>query len=463
MIPIVPDTVVGTTATANLVLDSYHRLPAVIARVVDDPAPVKDPGAFSPGFLLPDLDDATRRFFAVAEAAWRPLGELGGHPAALLDLTLNPGTRTTKTFPSLLIVARAVEYIRRTGERVLIFTPTSANKGTALRDAVLRAVQAGLVTPEQLRVGVLAPRGCQAKQRSSRLSADPELRRLNPLLRWDGERPEEVKAVGRDFVRRYAQAAHDRDGLNIWFSLELRNYLVADAARAFFEQQVAPTAAAPPRVHAHAVSSAYGLLGYNLGRDVLEAEGTADPADRPGFLLVQHLGTPDMVLHLRHGSFDRAPVPAYRVDPGSGLSRQDGDPRFPAVTYDPGEVLDPTFYTHEPPTAPSMTALIQRHGGDGIVVSLAECLQRYPQLRALPAGGPRPLPPDPRQLREWSLVMALTGVLNAVDRGLVPDGAELVVHGSGSYGTADFDPIEDAAVRPVASVEDVASALLGSC
>ena len=49
MTPIVPDSVVGTAATANLVLDSYHRLPAVIARVVDDPAPVKDPGAFSPG------------------------------------------------------------------------------------------------------------------------------------------------------------------------------------------------------------------------------------------------------------------------------------------------------------------------------------------------------------------------------------------------------------------------------
>ncbi|MFL6129162.1 MAG: DUF6002 family protein [Mycobacteriales bacterium] len=459
MTPTAPEGVVGATATANLVLDSYDRLPAVIARVVDDPAPVKDPGAFSPGFLLPDLDDATRRFFAVADAAWRPLGDLGGHPAALLDLTLNPGTHTTKTFASMLIVARAVEYVRRTGERVLIFTPTSANKGTALRDAVLRAVEAGLVTPDQLRVAVLAPRGCQAKQRSSRLSADPGLRRLNPLLCWDGDRPEEVKAVGRDFVRRYAETAHDRDGLNVWFSLELRNYLVADAARAFFEQRVAPTAGAPPRVHAHAVSSAYGLLGYNLGRDLLEADGTADPAYRPGFLLVQHLGTPDMVLHLRHGSFDRAAAPAYRRDPG-GLFRQDGDPRFPAVTYDPTEVLDPTFYTHQPPTAPSMTALIQRHGGDGIVVSLAECLQRYPQLRAL-LDGVRPLPPDPRQLREWSLVMALTGVLNAVERGLVPEGAEIVVHGSGSYGTADFDPIEDAAVRPVASVEDVAAALLG--
>lgn len=320
---------VSVTATANLVLDSYERLPAVIARLVDDPGPVKDPEAFSPGFLLPDLDDDVRRFFAVAEAGWRPLADTDGHRTALLDLTRNPGTNTTKTFASLLIVARAVEYIRRTGERVLIFSPTSANKGTALRDAVLRAVDTGLVTADQLRVAVLAPGGCRDKQRASRLSADPELRALNPLLCYTGERAEDVKQLGRAFVQRYAQSAHDRAGLNVWFSLELRNYLIADAARAFFEHRVAPTAGAAPRVHAHAVSSAYGLLGYNLGRDVLEAAGEAAAADRPGFLLVQHLGTPDMVLHLRRGNFDRAGVPAYRLE--DGLYRQDADPHFPAV------------------------------------------------------------------------------------------------------------------------------------
>lgn len=453
---------VAVAATANLVLDSYDRLPAVIARVVDDPGPVKDPGAFSPGFLLPELDEGTRRFFGVAEAAWRPLADTGGHPTALLDLARNPGTHTTKTFASLLIVARAVEYVRRTGERVLIFSPTSANKGTALRDAVLRAIDAGLVTPDQLRVAVLAPGGCLDKQRSSRLATDPELRRLNPLLRYDGERAEDVKALGREFVRRYAETAHDRAGLNVWFSLELRNYLIADAARAFFEHRVAPTAGAAPRVHAHAVSSAFGLLGYNLGRDLLEADGEASPDDRPGFLLVQHLGTPDMVLHLRHGGFDRARVPAYRLEEDTGLHRQDDDPRFPAVTYDPAEVLDPTFYTHEPATAPSMTGLIQRHGGDGIVVSLAECLSRYPALRRQVGGGEHPLPNDPRRLREWSLAMALTGVANAVDRGLVEGGTELVVHGSGSYGTADYEPVQDAAVRPVTGVEDIAAAVLDS-
>lgn len=452
-----PPAGVAVSATANLVLDSYDRLPAVIARLVDDPGPVKDPEAFSPGFLLPDLDEGVRRFFSAAGAGWRPLADTGGHRTALLDLTRNPGTNTTKTFASLLIVARAVEYVRRTGEKVLIFTPTSANKGTALRDAVLRAVDAGLVTPDQLRVAVLAPRNCLAKQRSSRLATDPELRALNPLLCYDGERAEDVKSLGREFVRRYAGTAHDRAGLNVWFSLELRNYLIADAARAFFEHRVAPTAGAPARLHAHAVSSAYGLLGYNLGRDVLEDAGEADPADRPGFLLVQHLGTPDMVLHLRTGGFDRSGMPAYELR--DGLYRQDADPRFPAVSYDPAEVLDPTFYTHRPPTAESMSALIGRHGGDGIVVSLAECLDRYPAIREQLGGDAGPLPRDPRRLREWSLVMALTGVANAAGRGLVADGTELVVHGSGSYGEADFAPLPDEAVRPVTAVEQIADVL----
>lgn len=444
----------GVTAGRNLITDYYDRLPSVIERVGGDTAPSTGTGPFSPGFALPELDAATRRFYSVAEARWRPLGEHGGHRLRMLDLTCNPGTQTTKTLASLLIVARAVEYARRTGERVLIFSPTSANKGTALRDAVLRAYDAGLVTPDQLRVVVLAPRGCQDKWRDSRLATDPELRRLNPMLRYDGPAAEDVKQLGRDFV-----AGAGAGGERVWFSLELRNYLIADAARAFFEHDVEPTAGAAPRVHAHAVSSAYGLLGYNVGRDLLEDEGLADPADRPGFLLVQHLGAPDMVLSLHRGSFERSGLPDFGFDEASGLWAQHTDPRFPLSTYDPGEVLDPTFYTHCPPTSAAMNALVERHGGGGIVVSLAECLQRYPALRRLFGPTGRPLPDDPRTLLEWSLVMAGTGVLNAIDRGLVRDGADVVVHASGSYAGADYDPIDPAAVHPVRTVADVAAAV----
>jgi len=177
---------------------------------------------------------------------------------------------------------------------------------------------------------------------------------------------------------------------------------------------------------------------------------------------VQHLGTPDMVLHLRHHDFGRANVPAYTRDPGSGLFRQNADPRFPTTTYDPAEVLDPTFYTHRPVTSPAMDEIIARYGGDGIVVSLHECLQRYPRLRELLDRTDRPLPADLRTLQEWSVVMALTGVCNAVDRGLVPAGRDIVVHGSGWYCTAEYTPPHAEHVVEVSTVDDIATAVLGS-
>ncbi|MFI6478546.1 DUF6002 family protein [Nonomuraea sp. NPDC050663] len=442
------------TRHANLLVDFYDRLPRSIAACVDDPSPVREGAAFSPGFLLPELDGPMREFLSVATAAWQPMGQYGGHALTLLDLTRNPGTGTTKTFASLLIVARAVEYIRRYGEPVTIFSPTSANKGTALRDAVLRAIETGLVEPEQLRVVILAPASCAAKLRSSRLSADPGLRALNPLLLYTGQEPEDVKAIGRAFADKHGGEVDGR----LWYSLDLANYLVADTARAFFEHEADPVGDTP-RLHAHAVSSAFGMLGYHRGRAVLEDDGLASPATRPATLLVQHLGTPDMVLSLRHDSFDRSHLPAFQPD-GRGLYAQSADPRFPQVTYDPHEVLDPTFYTHRPATSPAMNDLIGRFGGDGIVVSLAECVERYPHLRELLAPTGCALPADLRTLREWSLVMAMTGVLNAVDRGLVEEGRDIVVHGSGSYGVADYTLLEQEATIPVASVEDVAEAVL---
>lgn len=432
----------------NLILDYYDRLPTVIARCVDDPAPVKDPAAFSPGFLLPELDTQIRQFFGGAEASWSHLADLDGGRLTMLDLTRNPGTRTTKTLASLLIVGRAIEYIRRTGEPIVIFSPTSANKGTALRDAVFRAYECGLVTPDQLRVAILVPAGCRAKLRGG-LPTD-----RNPIFVYAGEEPEYVKALGRQFADAYA----GRMAAKLWFSLELRNYLIADAARAFFEHDADPTPGAKQRTHAHAVSSAFGLLGYNLGRDLLEESGAATPADRPSFLLVQHLGTPDMVINLRHGDFDRAHLPAYQRD--GALWTQTADPRFPAVTADPDEVLDPTFYTHRPTTSPAMNELIRKHGGDGIVVSLQECVQRYPAIAAFLSATDRPLPADLRTLREWSIVMAMTGVLNAFDRGLLSRDRDVVVHGTGMYHTADYPPVEAADLTPVQTPDDIARTLL---
>jgi hypothetical protein len=457
--PSITTTAVPAATTRNLILDYYDRLPAVIRHYVGNAAPEPD-AAFSPGFDLPELDEAARAFFAVAEAGLDNLGEYSSSRLLLLDLMRNPGTNTTKTVASLLIVARAVEYIRRTGERILIFSPTSANKGTALRDAVARAITAGLVTPDRLRVVTLAPASCREKLRGNLLSTDAELRALNPVLLYDGPQAEDVKTLGRQFVTGHGGWLTQRHGANVWYTLELRNYIIADAARAFLERDVAPAGAGGPgRTHAHAVSSAFGLLGYALGRDVLEGAGLASVQDRPGFLLVQHLDTPDMVLSLHHGSPERAGMPRYALDPRTGLFEQAYTPHFPRSTFDPDEVLDPTFYTRAPATSPQMNELIRRFGGSGIVVSLSECLARYPFMRPWFATTRRPLPSDFRSVREWSLVMATTGVLNAIDRGLIADGQEIVIHGSGFYTTADYQPLDQAATTRVSTVDDIVEAL----
>jgi Family of unknown function (DUF6002) len=446
--------------SGNLLLDFYDQLPDVVAHCVPDPAPVADPISFSPGFALPELDDAVRDYLSVATVHWRPLGDYRGHRVTLLDLAGNPGTHTTKTFASLLIVARAVEHIRRTGRPIMIVSPTSANKGVALRDAVLRALDAGLATPEQLRVVTIAPLAGRPKLRATRLSTDPVLRALNPQLVYTGKEPETVKSLARDFVREHAPRLHRTRGLDVWFSLELANYLVADAVRALFEQRVDPVdAALRPRLHAHAVSSAFGLLGYHAGRSLLEARGEARVQSRPASLLVQHLATPDMVLSLRFGAVDESHVPAYPLDPSTGLYRRaSDDSHFPAVTYNPGEVLDATFYTHRPATSTAMNEIIRRYGGDGLVVSLAECVARYPYLRAWLGAAVPSLPADLRTLREWSTVMAFTGVTNAIDRGLLEADRDVVVHGTGCYADGMFEPPCHDELTEVVDVTDIAAA-----
>lgn len=455
-------TTTTTTGAGPVVVDNaLRRYYGELSELLRHGAAAVPPGAgptarFDPGGDLPPLDDRLAAFFAPSSITWTPLDPAGGPSGgdggaagpvglSLLDLRGNPATRTTKTNPSLLMVARAAAHIHRTGETIVIVTPSSANKATALRDAVHRAVETGLVGADQLRIVSVVPPEARPKLWGSGLDAEPDLRRRNPIaIHLDHERVG-VKALVSDLADRDAPAIERELGVRLWFTLDLANYRVADAVRAFVELDHLP-AVAPGgrRLHAHAVSSAFGLLGHAYGR-----EQRGDPAPAVGYFLVQHLATPDMVLELCTGSFDRAGLPQYRYDQGRGLLTQANDPRFPLATYAVDEVLDPTFYTHRPATQPAMRRLIERHGGGGIVVSLHECLARYGEVRHRVAPAGITLPADPRELQEWSLVMVMTGVLDAVDRGLIDSGTEVVVHASGSYTAGDHRPPHPDAVTEI--------------
>lgn len=451
-----------TATTGQVLATKRHDLPNALSHYYEDirlaaaavraDRPADGDGAFSPSFELPPITAELRQYLAPSELAFAHLGEYRGVRLALLDLMRNPRTRTTKTLASLLMVARAVHHIQRTGQRIMILTPSSANKATALRDAVLRAVECGLVTPDQLRIVVVVPEAARAKLWSSALSDDPRLRQRNPVLVFPGADRVGVKTLAKAVADKHGDMLHALTGFRLWYSLDIDNYRVADAARAFFERDVAPVEPGVRRLHAHAVSSAYGLLGHHLGHVVSAAQPP------PRYFLVQHLDTPDMVLSLHFGSTDRTFLPRYTADPETGLYQQSTDPRFPYAVHDPSEVLDSTFYTHAPPTSARMNELIHSAGGGGVVVSLHECLERYPYVRRLLAESGPTLPADPRELREWSLLMAFTGVLNAIDRGLITDD-EVVVHASGSYSSQDFVPVPPDATRRVETTCDVRQAV----
>ncbi|MGW3558871.1 DUF6002 family protein [Streptomyces sp. NPDC000963] len=424
-------------------LTRYDRELRQILAAAGDAA--ETPAGFSPRWELPEPSPSLETFFAPSTMSAHHLGERAGTRLGLLNLMHNPRTRTTKTFASLVIVARAVAHVRRTGEPVMIVTPSSANKATALRDAVLRAHEAGLVTERELRIACVVPSVSAAKLWDSPLAQDAERRRAHPVAVSHGGGSAQVKELARAVVDAEADAVFAARGVRLWHTMDLGNYMVADAVRALFERDNLPR---EPRVHAHAVSSAFGLLGHFHGQQW--HTGRQWPAEGAGYFLVQHLGTPDMVASLHHGSFDHRPAWEAR----DGLLVQSEDPRFPFAAHAADEQLDPTFYTHTPATSPRMNEIIRRQGGGGIVVSLVECVERYPAIRELLAPHGVVLPSDPRRLREWSLVMALTGVFNAVDRGLLTD-PEVLVHASGSYHSGDFRPVRDEHLRPVDSLDDL--------
>lgn len=390
--------------------------------------------AFEPSMRLPELDTRMQSFLSVATAQLFEMGSYRDVPLRLFDLRQNENTQTTKTFASTLIVARAIRHIQETGDSILLFSPSSGNKAIALRDAVLRALKAKLVHPEQLRIVTLTPMQTIGKLRKTELYDDARLRDLNPIFVLDTESPEAVKIVGQQFKELFNRQPVGESKL--WHSLRLENYRFSDQARAFFDFEYGDAWDTDRKtVHVHAVSSAYGLLGYCSGVEVLKRH--REKVSTPSFLLVQHLATSDMVLHLLDGNFEGASTPHYTKEE-CGLWTQSESAHFPAKTWSPAEILEPTFYTHQPPTAVEMSKHVRTSGGSGIVVSLYECMQRYSECAHLLANTPVRLPEDPRDLKEWSLVMAMTGCLNAIDRELLEGVDGFTIHASGTYSHGDY-------------------------
>lgn len=403
---------------------------------------------FSPGPELPELTPSVREYLSASCMAHTTLKDYQGKTLSLLDLARNPATMTTKIFPSLVIVARAVRYIHDSGDRITIITPSSANKATGLRDAVLRAITSGLVTPDQLNIVTIVPAGSAAKLRSSELFTDPALRARNPVAMYHGDVPGDVKLIARGAVEEYGNLLEDKGQAKLWYTLQLENYVAADVIRALAEAEFFAPPPGRHRLHVHAVSSAYGLLGHAYGQSLFRAAmGAALPAH---YFLVQHLGAPDMVLSLYQGQA-AGELPEYSYEPECGLYTQETNKHFPEVTFDPQEALDPTLYTRNPPTSGRMNELIHGQGGGGLVVSLAECLKRYGQARSLLCAGGMPVPANPMAVREWSSIMAVVGTLNAIDRDLVPE-SDIVIHGSGNYCVDDFDGLP---VQLLPRAEDV--------
>ncbi|MFY1633686.1 DUF6002 family protein [Solwaraspora sp. WMMB335] len=405
---------------------------------------------FTPGIGLPELTPAMREYLSVSSAAISLMPEYQGRKLSLLDLTCNPGTRTTKTFASLVMVARAIRFIQYTGQRVTLISPSSANKATALRDAVLSAIMLGLVTAEQLNIIVVVPAASGHKLRATELATQPDLRIRNPIAVYTGSKPDAVKALAQGMVDRHRISLEKESSTHLWYTLRLENYLVGDVVRALVEADLHPPTPSHDRLHVHAVSSAYGLLGHAYGRELL---GSHAPGRPSRYFLVQHLGTADMVESLYAGTAE-GQTPAYKLNNLTGLYEQRENLRFPTVTFDSREVLDTTFYTKAPVTSPRMNSLIHTQGGGGIVVSLAECLERYGQVRALLEPTGLHVPANPTAVLEWSLIMAMTGILNAIDRDLVPDW-DILVHGSGIYSRGEFDALSLRELHPVQDADSL--------
>jgi hypothetical protein len=310
-------------------------------------------------------------------------------------------------------------------------------------------------------VVTVVPANSLPKLWASELDADPDLRRMNPMAVYSGADREYVKKMTTAAVDELTTVGSTAGAFRVWYTLNPNNYRLADLVRALFEYDFFPPRT--ERWHAHAVSSAYGFLGHDLGRRLSAEAGVVHEVPQK-YLLVQHLETPDLVSAVTGADIESVAQKIYEPGANGRLVRPlDADPRLPESCYSVDERLERTFYTRRPPTTDAVRDLLTRRGGDAMVVSLAECFDRYPFVRTLlQGGGFDRLPQDPRWLREWAMVMAMVGCLNAIDRGLIPAGVDVVVHGSGAYSEGEFEQIDRGKLIDVNSSDDVGRVIVGA-
>ncbi|MFI7243906.1 DUF6002 family protein [Streptomyces qinglanensis] len=426
-----------------------------------DPGDGRGPAGFAPCGELPSLDGPLRGYLAAAGTRVTRLPDHRGVRWQLFDHCAAPEGRTVQE-GALLLVARAAQHTRRTGRRIALLAPSSGNLANALRDALLRAHRYGLTHPDQVRVIALVPAASRHKVADSALARHPELRRRNPLVVQHGADPGSVHELAAAYCRAHARALCTGTGTALWYVRDPVEHRAAAALRAFVERDALGAAPAAGRVHAQAADTGSGLLGHRAG-SALAADGAADAAG-PRPLLVQQPRTCGLVLHLLTGSCSREAAPRYRYDAARRLHHQppgSPDPHFPRTAHHPEEVVEPAFFTRAPGTAPEVSALLRAHRGTGIVVSRYECLARYPSLRALLGPAGVALPADPARLADWSLVMTLTGALNAVERGLLT-APEVVVHRTASHSAAERTPVPGALARYADSADELHAVLTGA-
>jgi acyl-CoA synthetase (AMP-forming)/AMP-acid ligase II len=196
------------------------------------------------------------------------------------------------------------------------------------------------------------------------------------------------------------------------------------------------------------------------------------PADRVGYILAD-AGVTAVITE--PGSSRLVPESftgqVLMVGDVAELARESGPQRCGAPIEAPAYVIYTSGTTGRPKgvevshstlafACQAMDAIIAVQGGAGVVVSHQECMQRYSEIASLRAQAGLSLPQETRRLREWSLVMAMTGMMAALDRGLLPGCDDVLVHGSGCYSEDDYTPIPAGDLVPVADAEGLWNVVL---